>query len=725
MTAQTVDMGPRWLHENAAVDLMARLSYPKKIQFVGIVAGVAILLLTAQLFFSLAGQIERASLERQGLLLVQPLRGLLEPVQQHRGLSNLWRSAASEERAEREKLVQPALAVRRQFIDERFQLVERAFRQYLPALLDDPRWLEAQKQWAEIKADPEVSPAQVLERHDALIARLNALISSAADATHLSVDPYVGTFYLAQLVTRQLPTTIEQMSKIRDVGAGIYASKEMDRDDRNLLISLNTMAGTSLKEAQDTVEQKVMTTMPELKDKLALEAGRFPGIANSVDTFTQFKLLSKLFDSTPEGFFGGMTGKDQQTLSAFRVSERDLQLDTGQKIDAGPINAVYQALDHYTAMLNEVIEARLWSLYQQLALNLLVAFGALLVVIYMLYMMYVAFPIRKLISATEQVAGGNLETRLEVERNDEIGQLARAFNVMTEAVRFTQNNLENLVAERTEALEEKNHMIMESINYARVIQSSFLRASRQDMASSLNDYLVLWEPRDVVGGDYLFFRRFEDGYFFAVIDCTGHGVPGAFMTLIMASYLNNLLSAESRRDPATVLQRMNRAVKQALGQIEGSQHSDEHDDGHRSDDGMDTAFVWVDTQRSSLTYAGAKTPLYYLHPQDQEVQVLEGQRTGVGYTDTPLDFVWENQTLVLEEGTAIYVTTDGIIDQIGETKRISFGKRRLQQCILAGRDRAMPDQQQEIVAALRQHQGNETRRDDVSLFAFRYSAITP
>ena len=72
-----------------------------------------------------------------------------------------------------------------------------------------------------------------------------------------------------------------------------------------------------------------------------------------------------------------------------------------------------------------------------------------------------------------------------------------------------------------------------------------------------------------------------------------------------------------------------------------------------------------------------------------------------------------------------YVTTDGIIDQIGETKRISFGKRRVQQCILAGRDRAMPDQQQEIVAALRQHQGNEKRRDDVSLFAFRYSATTP
>lgn len=721
MTASTLIIGPRWLHENAAVQLMTKLSYPKKIQFVGIVAGVAILVLTAQLFFSLAGQIERASLERQGLLLVQPLRGVLEPLQQHRGLANLWRSASVEDRIERGRLVQPALAARQKQVDERLALAEQAFKRYLPALLADPRWLEAQKRWGEIKASPEMTPAEVMERHGVVIGHLNALMSSAADATHLSVDPYVGTFYLAQLVTRQLPATIEQMSKIRDIGSGVYASKELDRDDKHLLISLNTMAGASLGEAKQTIESKVIASMPELKSRLSSRAGEFDSVATAVDTFTQFKLLSKLFDSTPEAFFAGMTSQEASELAAFRVTERDLQLDSGQRIAAGPIAAVYRTLDQYTATLNDVIEERLWGLYQQLALNLLVAFGALVVVIYMLYMMYVAFPIRKLISATEQVAGGNLETRLEVERNDEIGQLARAFNVMTEAVRFTQNNLENLVAERTMALEEKNHMIMESINYARVIQSSFLRASRQDMAAALDDYLVLWEPRDVVGGDYLFFRRFDDGYFFAVIDCTGHGVPGAFMTLIMASYLNNLLSADSRRDPAALLQRMNRSVKQALGQLEGEQHSDAHDDGHRSDDGMDTAFVWVDTARHELIYAGAKTPLFYLHPGDEDVQVMEGQRTGVGYTDTPLDYVWDNQILPLQSGTALYVTTDGIIDQIGEARRISFGKRRLRQCILEYRQQPMPVQQEAICNALREHQGAEARRDDVSLFAFRYT----
>ena len=86
-------IAPAWLTANPAVDLMARLSYPKKIQAIGLIAGVAILLLTGQLFFSLSGQIQRASLERTGLLLVQPLRAVIEPLQQHRGLTNAWASA--------------------------------------------------------------------------------------------------------------------------------------------------------------------------------------------------------------------------------------------------------------------------------------------------------------------------------------------------------------------------------------------------------------------------------------------------------------------------------------------------------------------------------------------------------------------------------------------------------------------------------------------------------
>ena len=712
----------RWLAANPAVELMARLSYPKKIQTVGLVAGVAILLLTGQLFFSLAGQIERASLERTGLGLVQPLRAVIEPLQEHRGLANALASGDAAYREAHGPLLEAALAVRRQRVDAAFAAAEARFRQEMPALAEDPRWLAARRTWAEIENDPAPLPATVVERHGVAIAQLTGVVSAAADATHLSVDPYVGTFYLAQLVTRQLPGVIEQMARIRDLGTGVYASRELDRDQKFLLISLNTMAATGLDEARDMVKGKVLATMPGLGDEFAGDAEHFAGLAKAVDTFTQFKLLGKLFDTPPEAFFAGMTWADPRALADFQVSRRDLSLDTGEAIAPGPIGTSYATLDRYTRILDHTIETRLWRLHQQLALNLLVAFGALVVVIYTLYLMYVSFPIRKLIAATEEVAGGNLEVRLAVERNDEIGQLSRAFNAMTEAVKFSRRNLESLVQERTADLEDKNRLIMESITYARVIQSSFLRASRADMAACLEDYFVVWEPRDVVGGDYLFFRRFDDGYFFAVIDCTGHGVPGAFMTLIMASYLNNLLTAEHRRDPAGLLGQLNRAVKQALGQIEGAEGlpCDCADDGHRSDDGMDAAFVWVDRAAHQLTYAGARTPLFHLGPADDTVQVLAGQRTGVGYIDTPMDYAWTNQSLDLAPGTAIYVPTDGLLDQIGEARPIAYGKRRLFQTILAARHQPMADQQEAIHQAFTRHQGGEARRDDVSLFAFRY-----
>jgi len=198
---------------------------------------------------------------------------------------------------------------------------------------------------------------------------------------------------------------------------------------------------------------------------------------------------------------------------------------------------------------------------------------------------------------------------------------------------------------------EKNRLVTESINYASIIQKSFLRSSREDMSAVLQDYFMHWEPRDKVGGDYYFCKKFDDGFFLALIDCTGHGVPGAFMTLIMASFLDHILVEDNRHDPAGALAIMNKKVKKALGQINesGTEGFDierfSTKQNGQSDDGMDTAFCWINTQNSTLTYAGAKTPLFYIDKASSEVQLLEPDRKGVGYIDTPMDYQWTNQQL--------------------------------------------------------------------------------
>ena len=265
---------------------------------------------------------------------------------------------------------------------------------------------------------------------------------------------------------------------------------------------------------------------------------------------------------------------------------------------------------------------------------------------------------------------------------------------------------------------EKNRMVMESINYASVIQKSFLRSARRDMESSLKDYFIHWEPRDQVGGDYYFCKKFDDGFFIALIDCTGHGVPGAFMTLIMAAFLDHLLQNENRKDPAGALSAINRKVKLALGQIEEENISHLADSEH-SDDGMDTAFCWVDQDSGKVIYAGAKMPLFILTPDDTEVTVYEGDRKGVGYVDTPSHFAWTNREIDLPSGAQIYLTTDGIIDQIGGERSIAFGKRRFSKLILEHRNLPMTEQRQRITEAFYAYQGGQKRRDDVSLLGFR------
>lgn len=285
---------------------------------------------------------------------------------------------------------------------------------------------------------------------------------------------------------------------------------------------------------------------------------------------------------------------------------------------------------------------------------------------------------------------------------------------------------EDLVRVVSNLQAEKNRLVMESINYASVIQKSFLRSSREDMAASLTDYFMHWEPRDKVGGDYYFCKKFDDGFFIALIDCTGHGVPGAFMTLIMASFLDHILLDDNRHDPAGALAAMNRKVKVALGQIGeqnivpiGGSRFHLQSNKEQSDDGMDTAFCWISPQTGKMIYAGAKTPIFYIEPGAAEVSAMDGDRKGVGYVETPMDYAWTNKEISLSQDMCVYLTTDGIIDQIGGLKDIAFGKKRFCNLLLEHYQKTMPAQEEIIMHAFYEYQGKQRRRDDVSVLGFR------
>lgn len=267
---------------------------------------------------------------------------------------------------------------------------------------------------------------------------------------------------------------------------------------------------------------------------------------------------------------------------------------------------------------------------------------------------------------------------------------------------------------------EKNRQVMESIDYASVIQQSFLRPSRETLRRILPNHLLVWEPRDVVGGDFFFFSERADGFFGALCDCTGHGVPGAFMTLIMSSFLDHALDDANWLVPGELMSKVNVRVKTALGQIDHSHRSDDGDDeAHRSDDGMDAAFLAYDRRAGCLHFAGAHQLLMILRPGAEAVEFFDGDAAGVGYAGTALDQVWTSQRLELPPETLVCVCTDGVYDQPGGPRRIAFGKKRLAALLLANREIDLATLRHVLMENFGAWQGAEARRDDVTVFAFR------
>lgn len=260
---------------------------------------------------------------------------------------------------------------------------------------------------------------------------------------------------------------------------------------------------------------------------------------------------------------------------------------------------------------------------------------------------------------------------------------------------------------------EKNRQMMQSIEYASVIQRAMLRASRDALSSTLDDAALLWEPRDVVGGDFYHFCAYPDGWFGAIADCTGHGVPGAFMTLIASSSLTQALSQIGPRNPADLLSAVNRAVKELLGQVDGLDGTPE------SDDGLDAAFFWFDNATRVLSFAGARLSLHVLHPDSEQLQTLAGQRMGVGYVDSDYDFEWAPSTVTMLPDSLIFIATDGLTDQIGGPKGIAFGKRKAFDTILEHRASPSAAICDALKNTLLNWQGEQTRRDDLTLFCAR------
>jgi PAS domain S-box-containing protein len=254
---------------------------------------------------------------------------------------------------------------------------------------------------------------------------------------------------------------------------------------------------------------------------------------------------------------------------------------------------------------------------------------------------------------------------------------------------------------------QAHRMILESLRYASRIQAAMLPA-RQALAGAMHDYFLIWQPRDIVGGDFFWFHRAPHGYYVIVGDCTGHGVPGAFMTLIACGLLDRHLRADAAVTPGVLLSRLHRDLKEMLGQDTASEGD--------TDDGFEAGVCFVDDAARRMTFAGAHFALW--RAMDGTLDEIKGSKPGIGYRRLPLNAAYDEFAIDLIPGQAFYMTTDGLIDQIGGERRRSFGWKRFIAAIGEGLGRPMAEQRDSLLAIHTCHQGEEPRRDDLTVLGF-------
>lgn len=330
-------------------------------------------------------------------------------------------------------------------------------------------------------------------------------------------------------------------------------------------------------------------------------------------------------------------------------------------------------------------------------------------------------PLLGLTRAVRGVAAGDYDTPLPSASNDELGELTRAFGAMAAQVRSHTDELETKVDERTRELatanvqmQEANKKIGDSIQYASIIQNAILpeRELQQNLADA---HFVLWRPRDVVGGDFYIFRGENQGCLLGVVDCAGHGVAGAFMTMIAHSALEVATDAIGISDPAALLKAMDARVRSALQTKPEYSAVATH---------MDAGLAYVDFANGSVVFAGAKVSLYWC--EGDEVGEVKGDRTTLGGKNVTK---FANTSVPLRTGSTpntsaartFYLTTDGFLDQAGGQKGFSFGATRFTELMKRNAHLSLEEQRAAFAAELEKYQGELEQRDDITLLGFRFN----
>lgn len=255
----------------------------------------------------------------------------------------------------------------------------------------------------------------------------------------------------------------------------------------------------------------------------------------------------------------------------------------------------------------------------------------------------------------------------------------------------------HIIEVQKEIVDEKQKEITDSINYSKRIQSAIL-PNLSEIQQNLKDSFILYKPKDIVSGDFYYYNKIDNNIFIAAADCTGHGVPGAFMSLVGSKELK--IANSITDSPAEILKYLNNGVKDTLKQ--------NHIDGTK--DGMDIALVRIN--ETIITYAAANRPLWIIKKGSADIEEVKATKHAIaGFTED--NFEYEEHAITLEKGDSFYVFSDGYADQFGGDKNKKLTTKRFKDYLLQIKDKPMSEQQTDLEAFVNSWKGNTEQVDDI------------
>jgi serine phosphatase RsbU (regulator of sigma subunit) len=282
--------------------------------------------------------------------------------------------------------------------------------------------------------------------------------------------------------------------------------------------------------------------------------------------------------------------------------------------------------------------------------------------------------------------------------------LAMALIAIVVVYRSYRQNKKNSIILRAKnhLIEEKNKEITDSINYAKLIQQSLL-ASKDMLDKNLESYFIIYKPKDIVSGDFYWASETPKGFLVACVDCTGHGVPGAFMSLIGKENLDKALTKTI--NPGEILMELNKNVKRSLNQ-EGTSGSK---------DGMDAAVLRIEKDNNgnaTVAFAGANRPLYILKHNSDLVEEIKPTKNAIGgFTNNSQ--VFEEHSIHVNKGDTLVITTDGYADQFGSESNKKLTTKRFKELLMSVRAKKAEEQKKTLDDFFFTWKGNHEQLDDL------------